>query len=149
MRISDFIPPENVEINLKASSKAELLQILAAKAAQNVGIDDREILVALLKRERLGSTGIGAGVAIPHASVTGLKKLFALIARLNKPIEFDSIDNVPIDMVCLVLLPPGGGLHLTTLSRVARLLRTTDILKKVRDAKSRSDIYVTIAEANG
>lgn len=150
MKISECIAPENVEIDLKAPSKAGLLQILAAKAGRAVGIDDREILAALLRREKLGSTGIGGGVAIPHAPVARLKKSFALIARLGKPMEFDSIDGAPVDIVCLVLSPPeGGGSHLTVLSRIARLLRMADVLKKVRAAKSGAHIYAIVTEADG
>lgn len=135
-----------MEIDLNAPSKTRLLQILAEKASRSVGIDDREIFSALQSREKLGSTGIGAAVAIPHALVAGVKKSFGLIARLGKPLDFDSIDGVPVDIVCLVLSPPeSGGSHLTVLSQIARLLRSADVVKRVREARSKEQLYAVIA----
>jgi len=148
MKISECIAPDSVEIDLTAPSKARLLQTLSEKAGRALNINEREIFSALQHRETLGSTGIGAGIAIPHAPIAGLTKPFGLIARLGKPLEFDSIDGVPVDVVCVVLSPPaGGGSHLTVLAQIARLLRSPETLKKIRGATSKGQLYAVIKAA--
>lgn len=150
MKLSECITPKNVEVDLNAPSKTRLLQILAERAGRALAISDREIFGALQNREKLGSTGIGAGIAIPHAPIAGLNKPFGLIARLGKPIDFESIDGQPVDIVCLMLSPAdGGGSHLTVLSRIARMLRSPDVVKKVRAATSGDQLYAVITEADG
>jgi PTS system nitrogen regulatory IIA component len=151
MKLSKCIPPANVELDLSVSSKERLLENLSQKASRKVGIDKSSIVAALQKREELGSTGIGAGIAIPHASITGLTSPIGWFARLAKPIEFDSIDGLPVNIVCLVLTPPKSGTaHLTVLSKIARLLQSPDNVRKIRAAVTAEELYLTITgEANG
>lgn len=147
MEIYEVIRPENVTLNLAAASKSRLLQILSEKAGKALNINDREILAALQNREKLGSTGIGAGIAIPHAPIAGVGVPFGLFVRLAKPIEFESIDDVPVDIVCLLLTPPEHhAAHLSVLSSIARQLRSSEILKRIRSASNQRQMYSAIAE---
>jgi len=149
MKVSDCIAPGNVELDLNASNKTRLLQALAEKASRSVGVDEREILAALQNREKLGSTGIGAGIALPHAPVAGLERPFGLLVRLGKRVDFDSIDGQPVDLVCLVLTPTEScSAHLTLLSRIARLLRSPEALAKLRSAASAQQAYAVLSEAD-
>lgn len=149
MKISECIAPENVEIDLNAPSKVRLLQILAKRASASVGIDEQEIFSALESREKLGSTGVGAGIAIPHASITGLKEPIGFVVRLGKPMDFDSIDGAPVDIVCLLLSPLGSnGSHLTVLSRIARLFRSPEVARDVRNATSQIELYSAMTGAD-
>ncbi|KRE06698.1 hypothetical protein ASE63_23600 [Bosea sp. Root381] len=142
MNICDCVAPEHVELNVDVRSKPRLLETLARKAATATGVDERAVLLALESREQLGSTGIGAGIALPHASLVALQRPFALILRLRQPIEFDSIDGAAVDIVCLVLTPADSAApHLTLLSRVARLLRAPDALAKIRAAATAKQIH--------
>ncbi len=121
MEIKDFLAPSQVLINRHASDKTNLLDHLARQAADALDLSHETILSALLKREELGSTGTGNGVALPHARLSGVSKPFALLARLNKAIEFDAIDDEPVDSVCLVLVPTDseeGGRALACAARV-------------------------------
>jgi PTS system nitrogen regulatory IIA component len=151
MKLSKCIVPTNVDLNLSVPSKERLLQILSEKASRSVGIDKSSILAALQKREELGSTGIGAGIAIPHASIAGLTAPIGWFARLAKSIDFQSIDGLPVDIVCLVLTPSNGGTaHLTVLSKIARLLQSPDNVRKIRAAVTAEELYRTITgEGNG
>lgn len=147
MKISEVMKPDDVLIDVSAASKGGLLLQLSAKAARALGIDERDILVALQSREALGSTGIGAGIAIPHAPVSGLTSPFALLVRLAKPVEFDSIDEQPVDVVCLILTPPDEqGRYLKLLSKIARQLRSADALNAVRHATDPKLIYDAFIE---
>ncbi|MGX5734745.1 PTS sugar transporter subunit IIA [Bosea thiooxidans] len=150
MKVSDCIAPGNVELDLDASNKARLLQALAEKASRGIGADERKILAALQNREKLGSTGIGAGIALPHAPIAGLERPFGLLARLGKRVDFDSIDGQPVDLVCLVLTPTEScSAHLTLLSRIARLLRSPEALARLRGAVSAQQAYAVLSEADG
>lgn len=149
MRISEAIKPEDVTIGVSASSKNKLLKFLSEKAAQALGISQPDILAALQSREDLGSTGIGEGIAIPHAPVAGIDAPFGLFVCLSKPIEFDAIDDEPVDIVCLVLMPPEGqSAYLKLLSNIARQLRSKDVLKKIRSAMDREHVYLAITECD-
>lgn len=149
MKLSDCIAPGNVELDLNASNKARLLQALAEKASRSIGVGERDILAALQNREKLGSTGIGAGIALPHAPIAGLERPFGLLVRLGKRVDFDSIDGQPVDLVCLVLTPTEScSAHLTLLSRIARLLRSPEALAKLRSAASAQQAYAVLSEAD-
>jgi PTS system nitrogen regulatory IIA component len=149
MKLSDCIAPGNVELDLDASNKARLLQLLSERASRSIGVSERDILAALQNREKLGSTGIGAGIALPHAPIPGLERPFGLLARLGKQVDFDSIDGQPVDLVCLVLTPTeSGSAHLTLLSRIARLLRSPEALAKLRSASSTQQAYAVLSEAD-
>lgn len=149
MKIADCIRPEHVAIDVEAGSKRELLQILSDRAGELLGINDKEISTQIRNREKLGSTGIGAGIAIPHAPVAGIAAPFGFLARLEKPIDFDAVDEQPVDIVCLMLTPPEkGGACLSLLSRIARQLRSPEILKRIRSATSTEQLYSAITEAD-
>lgn len=134
--------PDDVLIDVSVPSKSKLLKFLADTAAATLGGTEDDILDALQNREGLGSTGIGAGIAIPHASVKGIDSPFMLLVRLVKPIAFEAVDDEPVDLVCLILTPPGEQSHyLKLLSKIARHLRSGDALKIIRHAADREAIY--------
>ena len=142
MKISDLLSPADVLIDVRASNKRLLLQELAAKAATSLNLRVDQIAPDLLKREELGSTGVGGGVAIPHARLPDLQRPFGLLARLKQAIEFDAIDGQPVDIVFVLLLPANveEG-QLGALALVARTLRSSETLGRVRRARDASDIH--------
>lgn len=142
MDLSDLLSKDAVIARLKAKSKKQAIQELAAKAAELTGLSEREIFDTLLQRERLGSTGVGQGIAIPHGKLTRLDALVGLFARLDKPIDFDALDDEPVDLVFLLLAPEGAGAdHLKALARVARQLRDGAITKGIRSAPDADEIF--------
>lgn len=148
MEISDLLKPEAVISGLKASSKKQVLQELARHATQITGVPDKKILETLLERERLGSTGVGNGIGIPHGRLADFKRLYGLFARLDKPIDFDAIDEQPVDLVFLLLAPEGAGAdHLKALARVSRLLRDTRTCEKLRGAESADGLYMLLIQS--
>ncbi|MBR4127533.1 MAG: PTS IIA-like nitrogen regulatory protein PtsN [Alphaproteobacteria bacterium] len=148
MQISDLLTPETILPDLKATSKKQALQEMASYAASQLNIEDRAILDVLLERERLGSTGVGEGVAIPHGKLIRLNKLYLLFARLAKPIPFDSADGRPVDLMFLLLTPENaGGDHLTALAKVSRLLHNEKMCSLLRGSESAEAIYSAILES--
>lgn len=142
MPLADLLAPNAVFPMLRASSKKQVLQELAQQAAPLVDRDPREIFETLLQRERLGSTGVGNGIAIPHGKLENLGKLFGLFARLEKPIDFESLDGEPVDIVFLLLAPEAAGAdHLKALARVARMLRDADVVEKLRATRDAGMMY--------
>ena len=142
MEIEDFLAASQVTIGMRASDKRDLLKELARRAAAALALDADPIASALLQREQLGSTGTGGGIAIPHARVAGVGKPFGMLVRLAKPIDFDSIDGKPVDIVFLLLLPAGAqGEQLNALASVARKLRDVEVLRKVRGAREGNALY--------
>ena len=149
MQISDLLTPETILPDLKATSKKQALQEMASYAASQLNIEDRAILDVLLERERLGSTGVGEGVAIPHGKLIRLNKLYLLFARLAKPIPFDSADGRPVDLMFLLLTPENaGGDHLTALAKVSRLLHNEKMCSLLRGSESAEAIYSAILESD-
>ena len=147
MPLLDFLSPEAIVPALKAGSKKQALQDLAAHAARLTARDEREIFDTLLQRERLGSTGIGEGIAIPHGKMPKLGSLFGLFARLEKPIDFESLDGEPVDMLFLLLAPEGAGAdHLKALARVARVRREPGIHDRIRAARDASALYAVLTQ---
>ncbi len=145
--LSDLVSQTGVVAALKAQSKKQLLQELAARAAQLTGVAERTIFETLLERERLGTTGVGHGIAIPHGKLTGLPKIVGLFARLESKIDFDAIDDQPVDLVFLLLAPEGAGAdHLKALARVSRLLRNAQVCEKLRGAEDRAALYAILTE---
>src|SRR6266550_1157517 len=135
MPLNDLGAPNAVLPALKVNSKKQAIQELAAKAAKLTGENERGIFETLLQREKLGSTGVGSGIAIPHGKLAKLDKLFGLFARLDRPIDFDALDGQPVDLIFLLLAPETAGAdHLKALARVARLLRDGDIARKLRES---------------
>jgi PTS system nitrogen regulatory IIA component len=147
MEISDILAIDAVVPDLRATSKKQVLQELAARSAQLIGEPERRIFEILLERERLGTTGVGAGVAIPHGRLPGLKRLYGLFARLGEPVAFDAIDDEPVDLVFLLLAPEAAGAdHLKALARVSRLLRDRGLCEKLRASESRDALYAILTE---
>ena len=149
MEIADILTPQNIVPKLSATSKKQVLQELAKRAATVTGLKDRFIFDALLQRERLGTTGVGHGIAIPHGKLEGIDKLFGLFARLEKPVDFDAIDEQPVDLLFLLLAPEiAGADHLKALARVSRLLRNRTICDKIRGSNDGDALYALITESN-
>jgi PTS system nitrogen regulatory IIA component len=147
MPLTDILSPEGVLPAVKAVSKKQVLQELAGVAARQSGLSEAEIFEALLQRERLGSTGIGHGIAIPHGKLPKLPRLIGLFARLEKPVDFDALDGEPVDLVFLLLAPEGAGAdHLKALSRVARSLRDPAIAQKLRKSKDGSALFALLTQ---
>jgi len=145
MKISDFLSPSETLLNIRAADKEQLLQELARKAASKLKLSEDDIASALLKREGLGSTGMGNGVAIPHARFQTVEKPFGIIARLKQPIAFDAIDGQPVDVVFVLLLPTATeGEQLGALACVARKLRASDDLERLRRAKNAAALYAAL-----
>jgi len=133
MDLSDLVCLDGVLPSLKVQSKKQAIQELSARAAKVTGLSERDIFDTLQQREQLGSTGIGHGIAIPHGKLASLKKLIGLFARLDRPIDFDSIDDQPVDLVFVLLAPEGAGAdHLKALALVARFLRDPAIAANLR-----------------
>src|SRR5829696_1362940 len=146
MPLTDLVAPNAILPALRANNKKQVLQELAAKAAELTGQNERAILEILLQRERLGSTGVGNGVAIPHGKLANLGRLFGLFARLERPVDFEALDGRAVDLVFLLLAPEGAGAdHLKALARVARLLRDHDVARKLRDSRDAEALYAVLA----
>jgi PTS system nitrogen regulatory IIA component len=148
MEIADLIRPEAVVPNLRATSKKQALQELAKRAANRTGLPERRIFEVLIERERLGTTGVGNGVAIPHGKLAELSRLSALFARLENPVDFDAVDEQPVDLICVLLAPEGAGAdHLKALARISRVLRDRSICEKLRGTDSADAIYAILTQA--
>lgn len=142
MKLGTILPPGMIAAGLKANSKKQLLQELAALAARGSDVNEREVFDALLQRERLGSTGIGNGLAIPHGRFANVQRLMGVFARLDKPVDFEAVDGIPVDLVFVLLAPEGAGAdHLQGLARVARLLRNPSVVQSLRSTRDPAAIY--------
>ncbi len=147
MELDSIIGPEGVIADLKANSKKQALQELSARAAAITGVHERTIFDILLERERLGTTGVGQGIAIPHGKLGEIDRLYGLFARLSSPIDFESIDEQPVDLIFLLLAPQGAGAdHLKALARVSRLLRDRETCEKLRHCDSVEAIYALLTD---
>lgn len=148
MEIADILVPEGVLPHLKVTSKKQALQELSRKAADVTGLGQREIFDVLLERERLGTTGMGEGIAIPHGKLASLHRLYGIFARADRAVDFDAIDDKPVDLIFLLLAPESAGAdHLKALARVSRLLRDKAVCEKIRGADSVDAIYALLTEA--
>ncbi|KRE09021.1 transcriptional regulator [Bosea sp. Root670] len=148
MTLTDLLSPAAVISPLRANGKKQALQELAQHAASLTGLPDRELFEALLQRERLGSTGIGDGIAIPHGRMPAIDRLVGLFARTEKPIDFDALDGQPVDIIFVLIAPEGAGAdHLKALARVARVLRNQTVLEQVRKVRDPAAIYAILAES--
>lgn len=129
--------PDRVVADLKAGSKKQLLSELSRVAAEVAGLHERQVFDVLVERERLGSTGLGNGIAIPHGRIAGLTRVYEVFARVHTPVDFESLDNQPVDLVYMLLAPADAGAdHLKALSRVSRLLRDAPTCAKLRGSDS-------------
>jgi PTS system nitrogen regulatory IIA component len=145
MELADILSEGSVLACGKIKNKAELLEILSRRAAGVTGRDGADIFEAVSSREALGSTGLGNGIAIPHGKLIGIKAVAAVFARLSEPVEFDSVDDQPVDLVMLLLAPAGAGAdHLKALARVARLLRTEALVEALRATAVPSKLYAIL-----
>lgn len=147
MDLGDLITPYGILPSLKVGNKKQVLQDLASHAARLTGLDEREIYNTLLQRERLGSTGVGNGIAIPHGKMTALDHIVGLFARLDSPVDFEAIDDQPVDLIFLLLAPEGAGAdHLRALARISRLLREPGAVEKLRSSQDAAALYSVLTE---
>ena len=145
MPLADFVLPNAILPALKVNGKKQALQELAARAAALTGQNERAILDVLMQREKLGSTGVGNGIAIPHGKLPNLGKLFGLFARLDRPVDFEALDGQPVDLIFLLLAPEQAGAdHLKALARVARLLRDPETARKLRDSRDAEALFAVL-----
>ena len=150
MDLSDLVDVPAILPALKANSKKQLLQLLAERAAAITGMPEREIFDTILQRERLGSTGVGNGIAIPHGKLAGVKHITGVFARLETPVDFEALDDQPVDLVFLLLAPEGAGAdHLKALSRIARVLRDGETVAKVRGTREAAAIHALLSDTQG
>lgn len=146
--LSDIIAPDGVDEALAASSKKALFQQLSISAGRETGIAAKEIASALSDREKLGSTGYGGGVAIPHGRLPQLDRIVGRVARIATPLQYNAVDHLPVDLVFMLLSPADAGAeHLKALARVSRALRDKQILAKLRGARSRDAVYAVLTGA--
>lgn len=147
MEIADLVSPDAVVTDIQVASKKQVLQELSRRAARITELPEREIFDTILERERLGTTGVGHGIAIPHGKLPQLERLHGLFARLDQPIEFESIDDQPVDLIFLLLAPESAGAdHLKALAKVSRLLRDKEICDKLRGSEDADALYALLTE---
>jgi PTS system nitrogen regulatory IIA component len=150
MHISDLLAPDAILPTLKVQSKKQLLQELAARAHLVTRLPERRIFETLIERERLGSTGVGSGIAIPHGRIAEATTITGIFARLESGIEYDAVDHQPVDLVFMLLAPENAGAdHLKALARVSRLLRNHAVCEKLRAATTGEAIYALLTAQGG
>lgn len=146
MALADLIPNGGATVDFGASSRKQVLQAMSETAAHATGLNSRAIFDAVLQRERLGSTGVGQGVAIPHARLAGVKEVTGFFTRLRTPVDFESIDGQPADLIFMLLAPEDAGAdHLKALARVSRMLRREDVRQRLRAAPDADAVYAVLA----
>ena len=149
MEITDLLTSERVMSSLRAPSKKQALQELSRRAAEFTGLHERTIFDVLLERERLGTTGVGSGIAIPHGKLAELDGLLGVFARLEKPVDFDAVDEQPVDLIFLLLAPESAGAdHLKALARISRLLRDRAVCEKLRAATDEVSLFGLLTGEN-
>ena len=147
MELEDLVSPEGVMAHMKVTCKKQALQELSERAAEVTGLSERAIFETLLERERLGSTGVGQGIAIPHGKLSDLTRIYGLFAHLDTPIEFDSVDDQPVDLIFLLLAPETAGAdHLKALARISRLLRNPAVVEKLRASDDPAALFSILTE---
>lgn len=148
MHLNDFLDFQSIGLDLSPGNKRQLLNQLAQIAAARLGVDPSEIADAIAERERLGSTGFGGGVALPHGKLAKLDRVYAMVARLAQPIDYKAIDGAPVDLVFLLLSPPDAGAeHLKALAAVSRLVRSAPTVEKIRGARTRDAMVAVLMHA--
>lgn len=146
MKISDLMPVDSILLSVKAKNKRQLLQEIAQFAAEKTKISDRTIFDTILERENLGSTGFGGGTALPHGRLAEIDKVRIFFAKLSNPVDFEAIDNKPIDIMFLLLSPESNGAdHLTALAQISRILKDTNLVNKLRKACSKEEIFALLS----
>jgi PTS system nitrogen regulatory IIA component len=145
MELADILTKGSVMTCAKAASKRQVLQQLADKAAELLNVDTHDVFETLIAREKLGSTGLGNGIAIPHGKLAGIEGVSAIFARLDQPIDFDAVDDEPVDLVMMLLAPTGSGAdHLKALARVARHMRTESVANQLRSTRDVEKLYACL-----
>ena len=145
MKISDTLSVDSILLSVKAKNKRQLLQEISEFAAQKINVSDRAIFETVLERENLGSTGFGNGTAIPHGRLAEIDKVYGFFIKLSTPIDFEAVDNKPIDMLFLLLSPESSGAdHLTALAQFSRILKDNSLTAKLRKAESKEEIYALL-----
>jgi len=148
MGIEAFLSADAVFTEVEAHSRKHAIQEVSHLAARLTKLPERAIFDTLLQRERLGSVGVGHGIAIPHGKLVGLDRLVGLFARLATPVSFDALDDAPVDLVFVLLAPEdGGGEHLKALARIARIMRAPGVADELRNAPSRLDVHRILTRA--
>lgn len=149
MKISEIMTENSVMIDIKADTKRQLLQELSEQAGKLTGVDSRSVFDAVLERENLGSTGFGGGTALPHGRIAGLDKVHAIFAKLSSPVNFDSIDGKPVDMIFTLLSPEDCGAdHLTALAQISRILKNESLCDKLRKMHKTDEIFALLNNEN-
>lgn len=154
MRIDDLIKSDCVAVDLRISSKKQLFQDMArllvdTKTLGNDSVHIRDIVAAAMERERLGSTGVGSGVALPHARIDGVDRVHAAFARLESPLDYDAVDDRPVDLVALIIAPSNaGGEHLRALAQISRRLRREDVRARLRVAPNAESLYISLIDTS-
>ena len=147
MEISEILTHEGVISGLKVTSKKQALQVLSKRVANSFNLIEREVFQVLLEREKLGSTGVGNGIAIPHGKLKTLNRLSGLFARLERPIDFEAVDERPVDLIFLLLAPElAGADHLKALALVSRLMRDKVVCDKLRGSDSEEALYALLTD---
>ncbi|MBM3507120.1 MAG: PTS IIA-like nitrogen regulatory protein PtsN [Alphaproteobacteria bacterium] len=148
MDLSYLLGPGNVVPTLKATTKKQVFAEMAARAARVTKLDERQIFDVVTERERLGTTGIGGGIAIPHGKIADLDRLYGFFARFETPVDFDAIDGEPVDLVFMLLAPEGAGAdHLKALAKVSRVLRDRAMCEKLRGSRNADALYALLTES--
>ena len=148
MKLTDLLTPDRITLGLKVADKGQALAEIAKRASMHLPIQASSILTALSAREKLGSTGFGRGFALPHVRIEGIESLFGLLVKLAKPIEFEAIDEKPVDILFLLLIPiEKGNEHVAALAAVSRIMREQPVLDTVRKAASSSALFSALAAA--
>lgn len=146
MTLTDLVAPNAVIAALKVNSKKQAIQELAMRAAELTGQSEKAILEILLQREKLGSTAVGNGVAIPHGKMPKLGRLFGMFARLQRPIDFEALDSQPVDLIFLLLAPEAAGAdHLKALAKIARQLRDPEIARRLRESSDAASLHAVLS----
>ena len=149
MQLSEFLDFDAIKPSLSGGNKRALLQQMAQFAAGRLQADAAEILSSISERERLGSTGFGQGVAIPHGKIDGLARIYCMFARLSDPVDYKAIDGQPVDLIFLLLSPPDAGAeHLKALAAISRVTRHAPTLEKMRGARSRDALAAVLMGAD-
>ncbi len=149
MLLSEFLDFDAIKTGLPGGSKRALLQQLANLAGQRLGLESAAILASLSERERQGSTGFGQGFAIPHGKIDGLTRIYGLFVRLSDPVDYKALDDVPVDLVFLLLSPPESGAeHLKALAAISRITRHVPTLEQMRGARSRDALAAVLMGAD-
>jgi PTS system nitrogen regulatory IIA component len=147
MPLNDLVEANAILPALRVTTKKQALQDISDRAAEISGMSARDIFDALLQRERLGSTGVGGGIAIPHGKMPKTDRIFGVFARLERPIDFDALDGDPVDLIFLLIAPEGAGAdHLKALSRIARALRDPGLTSRLRATRDASGLYLLLTQ---